>query len=204
MEITKVNYALVVYLAMIEGLSLFVLDILRPYPFDLFVGFIVGFIPSLAVLIAYRLIAHQFPIKINGMDITKLPILFLSALNAVFIELLFVMQSVIPSPGNMPGYSVFGFLSVLIASLVLIFIYNKLDWKISLEVNHRIVKLKNISPYVAVYAGIFEFFILPLMMIFYSLNLFSLINGLVSGFVGGLVGLWVVNKILEKKPLELL
>ena len=151
MEITKVNYALVVYLAMIEGLSLFVLDILRPYPFDLFVGFIVGFIPSLAVLIAYRLIAHQFPIKINGMDITKLPILFLSALKAVFIELLFVMQSVIPSPGNMPGYSVFGFLSVLIASLVLIFIYNKLDWKISLEVNQRIVKLKNIKSPVLIY-----------------------------------------------------
>ena len=203
MEITKVNYALVVYLALIEGLSLFVLDLFSGYPFDEFIGLLAGFIPALIVLSLYRIVSDKIPIKINGKEITKLPILQLSAMNALFIEILFIIQTFIPNPTHLFGYAVFGLLSVLLASLVLILAYNKLKLKVSFELNNKLIKVNKISPYASVYAGIFEFFILPLMMLFYSLNLFSLINGIVSGFVGGLIGLWIVNKILEKRPLEL-
>ena len=204
MEIKKVNYALVVYLALIEGLSLFVLEVLKPYPINAILGLIVGFVPAVVVLAIYKVSSESFPVKLNGKDVTKLPILYLSVLNAIFIEVLFLIQNYLPALGGLFGSAVFGLLSVLIASLLLIMVYNMANVKLNFELNHKELKVTHLDLTTSVYAGIFEFFIMPVMVLFYSLNLFSLINGLVSGFVGSLIALWIVNKILEKKPLELL
>ena len=204
MQINKLNYALVVYLALVEGLSLLVLDLLSPYPIDAFLGLIVGFIPALVVLGIYRLTSQQLPIKLNGKEVTKLPILYPSVLNAIFIEVLFFVQRFIPSPSNILGEAVLGLLSVIVASVVLILAYNIINMKLSFELNNKLLKLTHIDLTTSVYAGILEFFILPLMFVFYAINMYSLLNGLIAGLVGSLIGLWIINKIIERKPLELL
>ena len=204
MQLNKVNYALVVYLALVEGLSLFVLDLLSPYPIDAFAGLIVGFIPALIVLGVYRLTSSQLPIKLNGKEVTKLPIIYPSIINALLIEVLFLVQRYIPSPTNILGSAIFGLLSVLIASLVIIMVYNMANLKIKFELNDKLLKLTHIDLTTSVYAGLLEFFILPLMVLFYAINIYPLLNGLIAGLVGSLIGLWLVNKILERKPLELL
>ena len=204
MQLNKVNYALVVYLALVEGLSLLVLDLLKPFPIDAFLGLIVGFVPALIVLAVYRLSSSQMPIKLNGKEVTKLPIFYPSIINAIFIEVLFFVQRFIPSPSNILGEAVLGLLSVLIASLLLIMAYNMFNLKLKFELSDKSLKLTHIDLTTSVYAGILEFFILPLMFMFYLINIHPLLNGLVAGFVGSLIGLWIVNRMLERRPLELL
>lgn len=204
MQINKVNYALVVYLALIEGLSLLVLDLTQQYPVRAIEGLFVGFIPAFIVLSLYRLISNELPIKINGREITELPLLYPSILNAIFIELLFLIQILLPNLTGILGSAVFGFLSVFISSFVLVFAYNIFGVSLGFELNSKMEKLIHIDLITPFYAGIFEFFILPLMAVFYVLKLPVFINGLIAGFVGSLIGLWIINKILEKKPLELL
>lgn len=95
----------------------------------------------------------------------------------------------------------FGFLSVFLAAWVLLLVYNNLNFKIKFKLNSKKVKLKQISPLFVVYMGIFEAFILPVMIYLLTLNYF--LDGLISGFIGGAIAWFIVNKILAKKPLEI-
>lgn len=202
MEITNVNYALGVYLALIEGLSLFVLEFNRNYPIDLISGLIVGFIPMFLVLCLYRLISEELPLKINGKEITWLPILLPSLFNAVFIEIAFLIQGWLPNPTYIVSV-LSTVISIIIAALILIVIYNKSDFKLEFELNNKLFKAKQVSFTFAVYAGLIELFIIPFIFFFYSIALHPLINGLVAGFIGSMIGLFIINLIIERKPLEI-
>lgn len=202
MEISKVSLSLAVYLALIEGISLFVLDFSRE--FDFYGAFLVGFVPAIIVLGLYKLTSNIFPIKINNKKISNIPVILLSIANGIFIILLFLIQDLIMRIKAHIFVPIFGFFSVFLAFLILIIIYNNIKLKISFNTGKEHFKVKRIGLYFAIYAGILEAFILPLMNIFYSINMPSLLNGFIAGLIGGIIGLVIVNLILRKLPLELL
>lgn len=202
MEISKISLSLAVYLALIESISLFVLDFSRE--FDFYGAFLVGFVPAIIVLVLYKLASTVFPVKLNNKSVSNVPIVFLSIANGLFIILLFLLQDFMNKLKLNMFVSLFGFFSVFLSFLILVLIYNKLDFKVEFNLENRLVKIKKVSLYFAVYAGIVEAFILPLMALFYSYGISSLLTGFAAGFVGGIIGLWVVDYIINKKPLELL
>ncbi len=203
MLIRRLNYTFILYLALIEGLSLVVLDIVTKINFGILNGFLVGFVPALLVLLLYTFTSKYYVVKVNNKELLELPVLYLSVANGLFIFLLFLIQSLLPSPGRVIGTAVYGLLSVLLSSLVLILIYNKIHYKIRFTLDVKSVQLKEISVFASVYAGIFEFFILPLMGMFYDLAFPAFINGFLSGLIGGTIALYIVDSILEKKQLEI-
>lgn len=194
MKISKISWNLVIWLALIEGISLFVLDL------NAF-SFLIGFIPALLVLLIYEL----NPIKINNQKITKLPVLYLSLVNGLFIFILFNVQKIIEIFINKLFIGIFGFLSVLLAFLILVLIYNNIKiFRIKFKLNNKKVALKHLDYCFVLYAGLFEFFILPLMKWFYSINLHIFVNGALAGLIGSSIALLIVNYILKKKPLILI
>jgi hypothetical protein len=88
----------------------------------------------------------------------------------------------------------------LIAALILVLIHNNFNFKLKFNLDEGEIKLRKISPIIALYAGLFEFFILPLMLVLHQINPF--VNGFLSGAIGGSIAWLIVNLILEKKPLE--
>ncbi len=203
MQLKHVNYAFVVYLALIEALSLVVLDFTNEVNFSIFNGFIVGFVPALIVLLLYRVISPNYPVKFNGKEILKLPVLYLSVVNGLFIFLLFLIQGFLPNPDGLLGNAFYGFFSVFLSSLILIAIYGGINFKVKFTFGMKEVKLNDISVYASLCAGLFEFFILPLMALFYNFNIPSFINGLLAGFIGGTIALYLLDSLLEKKPIEM-
>jgi hypothetical protein len=196
MHITKISWSLAVYLALIEGIALFLMQ-------KSFHAFFIGFVPAFVVLALYKLINKQFPIKLNNVKISKLTIITLSLLNGLFMILLFLIQDILVRIFNHMFSAVFGFLSVFLVIFLMIIIYNEIPYKISFKLNNEKLKLHKIDIVVAVYAGIFEFFILPLIYVFYYLNVNVFINGFLAGLIGGLVSLFVINLIIKKYPLKI-
>lgn len=202
MQITKVNYAFAIYLALIESIALFVLDFTWKYPMKEISGLLVGFIPAIIVLWIYRLISKALPIKLNGKEITSFPILIPSLFNAVFIELAFLIQSQIPSPG-IPIVFLTTIFSILISSGVFISMYNGAKLKIEIELDHKLFKIRKIDLMLAAYAGLFELFILPFMYLFYYFRIPSIVNGLIAGLIGSLISVLILNRILQRKSLQI-
>lgn len=214
MKIRSINFNFVLYLALIEGISFFLAS-------SGVNSFLVGFLPMLTVLLMYKLISDYLPVKINNMKMHNLPLVALSVINGLFIMLLFFvqdmlykipwMQNLLSSFRNIFGDALFGFLSVFLSALVLLLIYNysnleiiKIKFKIPvvLSLNRKKVMIKKINYLFVAYMGIFEAFILPIMVSFSAIHPF--LNGLISGFIGGAVAWIIVNAILSKNSLELL
>ncbi len=201
MKIKKVSLSLTVYLALIESISLFVLDFSRE--FDIYGAFLVGFIPVILVLWIYKLSSSRFPVKINDEKISNLPVVLLSIANGIFIVLLFLIQDLMLRINPHIFVPIFGLFSVFLTFLILVLIYNSINLKVIFNLDEERIKIKKISLYFAIYAGIIEAFILPLMYLFYSIDMPSLLNGFIAGLIGSFIGLVIVNNILSKKPLEI-
>ncbi|MEK6886688.1 MAG: hypothetical protein AABW88_02550 [Nanoarchaeota archaeon] len=201
MKINKISLSLVVYLALIESISLFVLDFSRN---NLYGAFLVGFIPAIIVLGLYNLISNIFPVKLNNKSVSKIPAVLLSVANGLFIVTLFFVQDIMTKINPNIVVPLFGFFSVFFVFLVLVLIYNNIKLNVIFNLGKERIEVKQISLYFAIYAGIVEAFILPFMYVFYSINIPSLLNGLFAGLIGGIIGLFLVNLVLRKIPLELL
>jgi hypothetical protein len=210
MEIKSINYWFIVYLALIEGLSLLVLDLipLRWYTESLaglLLGFPVGFIPMFSVLLLYKFTGKRFPIRISNGIVSDVPLLLPSLMNGIFILLLFPLQDILPSFNlGLLGAALFGFFSVLLTTMILLTFYNESRVKLKFTLQGRKVKLQRLTHGIILYAGLFEFFILPLMGIFYQKGIPAFANGFLSGLIGGSIAWLLVNYILSKKPIEAL
>ncbi|HME87088.1 MAG TPA: hypothetical protein VKE88_01640 [Candidatus Nanoarchaeia archaeon] len=152
--------------------------------------FLIGAVPAFVILAIYKFTINYLPIKINKSPV-HIPVIPWSFMNGVFIVILFATQKFIPVIPYPFYEAVFGFVSVMIAFFVMI-------------VANNVFSRKKTSPLLALYAGIFEFFILPLMFVFYGLQENTFVNGFVSGLIGGAIALCIVNKILKKNPLTLM
>jgi drug/metabolite transporter (DMT)-like permease len=212
MNIEKISYSLVLYLALIEGLSLVILDIIPAAvfvdsSFGMLLAFPIGFIPALLVLFIYRFKEKYLPLKINGKKITNIPLLIPSIANGLFMTFLFSAQELLPIPTTtIIGEGLFGFVSVLIAAWIVVVLYNELPLKatrIRFSIDKKHVELKHIGYFAALYAGLFEFFILPLMFVFYGYGIYPFLNGFFSGLIGSTVALFITNQLLKKNPLQL-
>ncbi len=195
MKIRHLDFSFVLYLALIEGIALFVLD--KTVALG---GVWVGFVPAFIILLIYKITYKYIPIKINGKEVMYVPVIFLSIANGLFIVLLFFIQNYIPNFANVLSEGLYGLISVFLSFMILIFLYNIQPLKITIMIGTTAQKIEKMSYKFSVYAGIFEFFILPLMFIFYTIHINSFLNGLLSGLIGGIIALFVVNLILSKKP----
>ena len=115
MKINKISLSLVVYLALIESISLFVLDFSRN---NLYGAFLVGFIPAIIVLGLYNLISNIFPVKLNNKSVSKIPAVLLSVANGLFIVTLFFVQDIMTKINPNIVVPLFGFFSVFFVFLV--------------------------------------------------------------------------------------
>jgi hypothetical protein len=193
MEISKISWSLAVYLMLIEGIALFLLDLGTH-------AFFIGFISLAIVLLLYKATQKTLPLKINNKTISGLPIATLSALNGLFMLVLFLIQDALLKTFSHMLSAVYGFLSVFVTIFLLILIYNENPYKVSFKISNQKIKLNKISVLFALYAGLFEFFIMPAIFYFFSINLPGIYNGLISGLVGGLLGVLVSNLLLKKWP----
>ena len=210
MEIRSINYWFVVYLALIEGLSLVILNVIPAYWYvnsllGLLIGFPVGFIPMFLVLLLYKFSKKRFPIKLNGAIVSDVPLLFPSILNGFFILFLFPLQDLLPFFYlGVIGAALFGFISVLLTALILLTIYNEAPVKVSFSVHNRKIRLVRVGYMAVVYFGLFELFILPLMGIFYQSGLHPFLTGSLAGLIGGSVAWLILKALLSFSPLEAL
>jgi hypothetical protein len=212
MNIEKISYSLVLYLALIEGLSLVILDVIPAAvfvdsSFGMLLAFPIGFIPALLVLFIYRFKENYLPLKINDKKIADIPLLIPSIVNGLFMVFLFSAQELLPIPTiGIISEGLFGFVSVLIAAWIIVVLYNEIPVKatrLRFTVNKNHVELKRIDYFTVLYAGSFEFFILPLMFVFYGYGIYPFLNGFFSGLIGSTVALFITNQLLKKKPLQL-
>ncbi len=196
MQIKSLGFNLVLYLALIEAIALLTLDY-HANPF------LIGLIPAFIVLLLYEFLSKYFPVVINESEITDVPIILPAILNGIFILILFGIQSVTPVFGkDAIGTALFGFVSVAAAFLAVLFLYNISPVKIKFRLNKKQVELRKVSYMFVVYAGIFEFFILPTMAVFSAAGINMFVNGLISGLLGGTIAWGVLNLFLMKNPVE--
>jgi hypothetical protein len=198
MQIKQISWILILYIALIEGISLYMQEFTRS--FDLIInGLMIGFFGMLLTILIYN--NSPYKIKINNKKINKINPIVPSIFNALFIAFSFVIQVGIVRLENygLIGFALLGLISIGLAAVLSILIYNTANLKIQFD-NQTIKKI----PYsLALVAGFFEFFIIPLMFIFYAANTHLFLNGFVSGLVGSIIPLAILNLILEKKSISL-
>lgn len=194
MQITKISWSFAVYLALIEGIALFLLDLGTH-------AFFIGFISAAVVLLLYQLTKKILPFKINNKPVSNLPIAILSVFNGLFMMILFLLQDVILRIFNHMFSAIFGFLSVFVTFFLIVVLYNQSPYHSSFNLGKEKLKLRKVSVLFAFYAGLFEFFIMPLILYGYSINLPGFVNGIMSGAIGGLLGLLIFNACSKRYPL---
>ncbi|HSU72661.1 MAG TPA: hypothetical protein VLJ21_02335, partial [Candidatus Binatia bacterium] len=136
----------------------------------------------------------------NAFSLTYIAIIPASVANAVFLVVLFLLEDAFASLRGVPalGVALLGFAATAGALVLLCFIYNAFPFKLRVTLG-TVTRINQVTPFrVALFAGLFEAFILPLMTFlfaaftFHPLLAFTL-NGIISGFVGGLVGSFIFN-----------
>jgi len=205
MNIRKISWTLVLYLALIEGISLYVLQLLLgsevlQTELGVLFGFPVGFIPMFIVLLLYRGVERFIPVKFNGKRLLQIPLIFPSFLNGIFLMVGFLLQEVIPFI-SLIANAILVSISFLLSGLILLAVYNRRNLKMRFSLNQKRFALNKINLSVVWCVAIFEFFILLFMAYFQNLPVF--LNGLYSGFLGGLIGWFITSLILLKKPLKI-
>ncbi|MFC1728350.1 hypothetical protein ACFLZ7_02705 [Nanoarchaeota archaeon] len=204
MQLKKIGWTLILYIALVEGIALLIQDLITPFVrFSepgraIASGLIIGFFAMLLTVLIYNLIPYK--IKINNKKINKVGILVPSVFNALFLALTFVVQLKIMDLESLGliGFSLLGLISVGVALFLSIFVYNELNFKIRLDLNNKKQKINRIPFSFALIAGFFEFFIITLMVIFYFNQVPAFVNGFLSGLLGSLIPLAVLNELLEK------
>ena len=151
---------------------------------NILLGAFVGFIGTCIALFLWRWRVRG---RLDGrpLTITKIKIVPAAIANAVFLITLFSVQDVLPT--NAPAY--LGFLSVAIAGVILLFIYNAIPFKLQIRSDHgsRVLKVSPIR--VALIAGMYEAIILPLMAFLqYWINFPPILTFTIAGFFAGLIG----------------
>ncbi|MBI4144894.1 hypothetical protein HY493_01660 [Candidatus Woesearchaeota archaeon] len=196
-----------VLLALFEGATLFVMalamEFLRPrgtFLGDALLGAIIGLLGTPIALGIW----HLGRLRLRGtlhnkpFTLTHINVIPASAANAVFLVVLFWIEDLIRAITDVPfvGIALLGLVATTLSILLLLFIYNLQPLKIWVTIGYP-ERIARAGPLAAVFAGIFEAVILPIMSWLMTLPLPTVasftIAGMVSGFIGGLVGTWILN-----------
>lgn len=196
-----------VLLALFEGATLFVmalaLELLQPRGTilgDAVMGAIVGLLGTPLALGIW----HLGRLRLRGtlhnkqFTLTHINIIPASVANAAFLVVLFWIEDLISAITNVPffGIALLGLVATTASILLLLFIYNLQPLKVWVTIEHP-ERIARAGPLVAVFAGLYEAAILPIMSWLMTLPLPAVasftIAGMVSGFIGGLVGTWIFN-----------
>ncbi len=187
-------------LMLFEGATLFVMGALHTWAFSRSLeAALIGFIGTPIALALW----HGFGGNVRGklgarsFALTHISVVPASIANALFLIVLFLIEDMLPVRVHALN-AVLGFVAVMLALCVLFFLYNHQPFKISVTLGN-VTSIMAVAPWIAVLAGMYEAFILPIMVALMRLPLPVIasypIAGLVSGFVGGLVGTMIFNAL---------
>lgn len=207
MRIKNISRILVLYIALIEGISLLIQAVsvnlitvaTEPLRAALF-GLTTGFFGMLFTILIYN--SLPFKININNKKIDEVRPLVPSVFNALFLAISFLIQISIERIENLgiTGYALMGFISIGIAALLSLYVYNEFDLKINYVFDKKNSIIKKIPLSIALLAGFFEAFILPPMFIFYNSGMDVFLTGFLAGLFS-IIPLLIVNLVLKKLKL---
>lgn len=210
MRIKKISLALIFYMALLEAFSLWIQPIIGNFihfktePINAIVyGLLTGFFGMFFAISIYNVLPYK--IKINNKKIKRVEPFVPCSFNALFLAIAFAVQVAIQDLNRFSwiGYALFGFISIAIAAIMSILIYNRLKFKIKYSIENKKQQIKRITAEFAVIAGFFEFFIMPPMIIFYYKGVPEFANGFLSGLMGSIIPFIIINMILDKIKLEI-
>lgn len=186
MKINKLDYSLALVVAFFEAFALLFLIILGYGENSLLgrviIGFLDGIFTGIIVLSLLKLMKSEI--------INKIKIFKLSLANGFFLAFMFFIEYFTNSLRiNVLNTFILGFFVALLSGFVLIFVYNFLD--------------KNISYNSVILIGVFEAFILPIMLFLLKFNIFNsfidyFLSGFISGAIGSLLAISTYNFILSR------
>ncbi|MEW6063377.1 MAG: hypothetical protein AB1571_03365 [Nanoarchaeota archaeon] len=162
---------------------------------SMFIGFIDGIFAAIPPLIIYKYLPK---IYFNGLTVTKIPLFKFSMANGLFIALLFAVEYFTNRIRASYLLPLIAFTLPFVISYTLIRIYNKLNFKLKVYINNRLRIINKISCSTAVLFGLFEFFILPIMLLFLYLNISFFVSGLLSGLIGSLIAIVLYNHLINR------
>lgn len=210
MRIRNISAGLLFYIALVEGISLLIQQILNNVFYieselfnTIFYGLVTGFFGLFIIILIYNLLPYK--IKIADKEIKSVKPLAPSLFNAFFLAFAFLIQIVIEKLElfGLVGFALFGFVSIMLGALASILIYNSTNNKIKFLIDKKEKIIKKIPLKFAVIAGFFEAFIIPLMFVFYSYDVAPFLNGFFAGLIGSFIPFMILNLILKKKSIML-
>ncbi len=205
MRIKNISWELLLYLAIVEAFSLWIQELMLPYVKissaflqAIVFGFLTGFFGLFFTIEIYNVLPLK--LKLNKKPIKRVNVLAPCLLNAVFLAIAFMIQISIEKLEHLGliGYALFGFISIGLAAFLSILIYNNTNFKIKFYFSNKLKTIKKINLNFALFAGFFDFFIIPFMFVFYANNVPSFANGFLSGLLGSLVPFFITNFLLER------
>lgn len=162
-------------------------------------GLIVGIAGTIIALAVWH--ATRRHLRTDTFTITRVNVIPASIANAIFLFVLFTAEDILRTIQGVPlvGLAIYGFLATLATLLLLLATYNHQPYK--LIVTTTGTKRINHVPIVtvALFAGIYEAIILPVMTVPFLLGVpaaYAYVTaGILAGLVGGLIGTIFFNAL---------
>ncbi len=220
--IKKLNYSLVLFFVLFEAIALFFIDIfnidtqtitdLIPKFFNgLLTGFLTAFIVIILLNLTLKIIRTRSKInsKINSkrkLKLKKINPLAPSIFNALFLAILFVIESLISSLKHLNllfGNAIVGAITTPLAIYIILTLYNNQN-KIKAHIyTTKKQTIKKISAgNTALFAAIYEILALPTMAVLMTTKIPYIIIGALAGFTS-IITITIYNKLPKKRKLTL-
>lgn len=140
---------------------------------------------------------HALKQKVRGSfgTLTKISVVRASIANAAFLLVLWTLLELLPDLGS----AVLGFVSVALALVLLVALYNVQPLKLRVKISNKTYSITSVAPVqTALIAGVYEAIILPVMNYLFTTLPFpqvltDALAGAGAGLVGGLVGTLIYN-----------
>lgn len=191
------TYGVLGFLVMNGFVSLGIPGIIGALAENLTMGLIVGIAGTVIALFIWHV--SRRTLRTDSFTITHINVIPASIANALFLFILFTAEDILRMIQGIPvvGLALYGFFATLATLLVLLMIYNHQPFKLVVRTNGE-KKVQHVPVMtVAIFAGIFEAVILPLMTIPFLIGIpttYAYITaGLTAGLVGGLLGTTMFN-----------
>ncbi len=212
--ITRINpFDMAILLMLFEGSTLLMLGLsiwlgmperFSSFTMDLILSALEGIIGTAIALGIWHTIKGK--LRMNIGTVTHFHVFRSGIANTIFLMVLWLMFHLFSELRfGILNTAILGFVGTAAAFLVLILLYPYWPYKLKCTISQpHLIRKASIT--VALFAGIYEAFILPIMFFLLSILPFAApinytITGLIMGFVGGLLGTIIVNFIAPKmKP----
>jgi len=218
--IKKLSYKLIFVLALFEAVSLFFIalfgidtttktDLTFKFINGLFTGFLTTIIAITIINLLLKNIQHK--IRYQEQRVTKLGILTPAILNAIFLAVLFVIESIVSPIKHVNlifGNAIVGVITTPLSIYLTLALYNRQD---KLKIYFKTTKKHFIKKFsagnIAIYAGTYEVIALPIMAVLMQQSMLQsqlgfTIIGLLAG-LSSMITVFLYNRMPQKRKIWL-